>query len=314
MKKFILLLSSVLVLTSCSQKITPTPTPEPTPSTIPYQQLANGKCYKLDSLSLDNGIIPNDVINLCLNYISALAKINQSLKPANYITVYDKEDNKSDIYTEFETYLNDYNCRVYITTKNNKLYKWYVSFDMNKDKEYIKDIFAATIMVANNNSITPEDAKKQAQPIADTYPTSKHFDINNYIAYIAHYGSKNAFIFDELIIFDKNNLTPTEDELSQYAELSYDTAKNAEMNTGMKDVLHGIVDTYTMDNISQINQKIYFLFTADDGQQYKMYYDFTKIPQTIDTQKQYTMYCTVQEDALSDYDKPMLSVDYCIED
>ena len=54
MKKFILLLSSVLVLTSCSQKITPTPTPEPTPSTIPYQQLANGKCYKLDSLSLDN--------------------------------------------------------------------------------------------------------------------------------------------------------------------------------------------------------------------------------------------------------------------
>ncbi len=36
---------------------------------------------------------------------------------------------------------------------------------------------------------------------------------------------KNAFIFDELIIFDKNNLTPTEDELSQYAELSYDTAK-----------------------------------------------------------------------------------------
>ena len=30
MKKFILLLSSVLVLTSCSQKITPTPTPEPT--------------------------------------------------------------------------------------------------------------------------------------------------------------------------------------------------------------------------------------------------------------------------------------------
>ncbi len=39
-----------------------------------------------------------------------------------------------------------------------------------------------------------------------------------------------------------------------------------------------------------------------------------KIPQTIDTQKQYTMYCTVQEDALSDYDKPMLSVDYCIED
>lgn len=169
-------------------------------------------------------------------------------------------------------------------------------------------------MVANNNSITPEDAKNQAQPIADTYPTSKHFDINNYIAYIAHYGSKNAFIFDELIIFDKNNLTPTEDELSQYAELSYDTAKNAEMNTGMKDVLHGIVDTYTMDNISQINPKIYFLFTADDGQQYKMYYDFTKIPQTIDTQKQYTMYCTVQEDALSDYDKPMLSVDYCIED
>ena len=95
---------------------------------------------------------------------------------------------------------------------------------------------------------------------------------------------KNAFIFDELIIFDKNNLTPTEDELSQYAELSYDTAKNAEMNTGMKDVLHGIVDTYTMDNISQINPKYIFLFTADDGQRNtKCIMILLKIPQTIDT-------------------------------
>lgn len=318
MKKIVLAIITILALTSCSA-VEPKPTPTPEPTEIPYEQYDFGKRYKVNDLTGSN-IVSDDVISLYLSYVDALKIIDSQITPSDFIDVYDEEstDGINENDTKYGMRLKGNSCNMYIFKRNENIYSWEISYNMESDFEYIKDIYAAAIMVAHNNSISADEARSQAQPVIDANNGTiygKHFIVNNtYEVYSAVYGPSDDFKFNNLLVFDESKMTPTDQALSKYTQLAYETAANGKMNKGTKGVVHGTVDTLTLDNVMCLGPKVYFMMTDDNGQQYKMYYDCTKIPHMFEKGDSYNFYYTVEDDAsVSEIGMPLCSIDWYAE-
>ncbi|MBQ3427435.1 MAG: hypothetical protein IJH37_09895 [Clostridia bacterium] len=284
---------------------TKTETTAPSATPIPYSQYAGFKRYDPTVLTADNSPFPAAENNMVIDFIDCLHTVNQDLATLDYIDIYD--DSTSAVY-----YFGSKLFNIHMECNERGVFMQRINFtDAMSNPQYVKDVFAATVMHVDK-SISLNEAKTKAQEIANSFKPSLQseiFSINGYKLYTVGTRYYGGLELDELNVFDSNIGGLSEEEKAEYLPVDYDTAQNPLLNKDMKVKVTGIMSTYTLDNITDRNSYWNFIIKCSDGTQYNVKYNYSDIPHKFSVGTQYTLYCKIIDETNS-ADLPSLLLDW----